>query len=297
MGQIKKVKSSDELWGYFFIAPQFIGLLLFVVVPVIQSLGISFTSWDLLSKPVFTGIDNYKKVLSNPLTYKVFIHTLQFIGGFIVLTTILSLLAALGLSNKLRGHTIFRSVFFLPNITSSVAVSLVWLWLFNPEMGLVNIVLMFFGVENPPGWYVSLQWAMPTIILMAVWQGIGYFMIIFLAGLNGISDTYYEAASIDGAGKVYCFFKITLPLLTPTLFFVLTMMLINCFQVFNEVYMLTGGGPAQSTRTIVFEIYETAFRHYKMGEAAVLAWFLFIIIFTVTILQFNLSKKWVNYDT
>jgi multiple sugar transport system permease protein len=299
MKQKVKVKKydKDELWGFIFIAPQFIGLFLFVAVPVIQSFGISFTRWDLLSPAVFNGFNNWRTILSDPLTYRVLFHTLQFGAGFIILTTAISLLLALALSNKLKGNILYRSIFFLPNITSSVAVSLVWLWLFNPEMGLVNIILGFLGMHNPPAWYASIEWAMPTVILMGVWHGIGYYMIIFLAGLNSISDTYYEAANIDGAGKFFCFFRITLPLLTPTIFFVLTLMLINCFQVFNEVYMITGGGPAQSTLTIVLQIYHTAFTYFKMGEAAVLSWILFAIIFIVTFFQFKFQNRWVNYDT
>jgi len=291
-----KHRSSDALWGYLFIAPQFIGILLFTVVPVFQSLGISFTEWDILTPPVFVGFANWKSMLTDPQTALVLWNTLRFVIGFIILTTVFSLLIALALSNKLKGHTIYRSLFFIPNITSSVAISLVWLWLFNPELGLVNILLEFLGVENPPGWYSSIEWAMPTVVLMAVWQGIGSNMIIFLAGLNSISDTYYEAATIDGAGKIHCFFKITLPMLTPTLFFILTMMLIGCFQVFNEVYMITGGGPAQSTRTIVLEIYDHAFYYWRMGEAAVLSWLLFAIIFVVTFIQFKMQGRWVNYD-
>ena len=291
-----KYRSSDELYGYLFIAPQFIGILLFIVVPVFQSLGISFTDWDILTPPVFVGLENWKNVLTDPQTALVLKNTLQFVIGFIILTILFSLLAALALSNKLKGHTIYRSIFFVPNITSSVAVSLVWVWLFNPDMGFVNIVLGFLGVQNPPGWYASIEWAMPTVILMAMWQGIGSNMIILLAGLNSISDTYYEAATIDGAGKIRCFFKITLPMLTPTLFFILTMMLIGCFQVFNEVYMITGGGPAQATRTIVLEIYDNAFRYWRMGEAAVLSWLLFAIIFAVTFIQFKMQNRWVNYD-
>jgi multiple sugar transport system permease protein len=295
MRSLSKQKNNDAGWGYFFIAPQFIGILLFVIVPVIQSLGISFTSWDLMSPPVFVGLDNYKKILSSETTWKVLGNTLYFIGGHITLTVIFSLLAALALSNKLKGFVLFRTLFFLPNITSSVAVSLVFLWLFNPNFGLVNLVLDFIGI-TPPGWYASVEWAMPMIIIMATWQSIGYYMIIFLAGLNSISDTYYEAASIDGAGPVHCFFRITLPLLTPTLFFILTMMLIGGFQVFNEMYMLTRGGPAEATKSIVMEIYNTAFRYFRMGDATVLSWILFTIIFTITVIQFKFSKKWVNYD-
>jgi multiple sugar transport system permease protein len=169
------------------------------------------------------------------------------------------------------------------------------MWMFHPELGLINVILNFFGIP-PFGWYTSIEGAIPTVILLAVWQATGYYMVIFLAGLNGISSTYYEAASIDGAGKVCCFFKITLPLLTPTLFFVFTMMLISGFQVFNEVFMLTRGGPANASRTIVLQIYDTAFQYFRMGEAAVYSWILFIIIFIVTILQFKFSKRWVTYD-
>jgi multiple sugar transport system permease protein len=290
-----KPKYQDEVWGYLFIAPQFAGLLLFVIVPVVQSLGISFTQWNMLTPPVFAGLENYKKVLTDKDTLKAITNTLQYIIGFIPLTVIFSLLIALALSKKLKGHVLFRSLFYLPNITSSVAISVVWLWLFNPDFGLVNVTLGFFGIP-PLGWYASIEWAMPTVILMSIWMAAGYYMIIFIAGLNSISDTYYEAASIDGAGRVYCFFKITLPLLTPTIFFVISMMLIGGFQIFNEVFMLTNGGPADATKTIVLEIYRTAFSFFRMGEAAVLSWILFAVVFIVTFLQFKFSKKWVNYD-
>jgi len=293
----KKLNRNEQIWGYFFIGPQFIGLFIFILVPVIQSLGISFTSWDMLSPAVFSGLDNYKKILTDPLTWKVIENTFYYIAGFAILTLIISLLVALALSNnRIKGFIIFRSIYFLPNITSSVAISLIWLWLFNPDMGLINIIL---GVFKIPafGWYTTTEGAMPTIILMSVWQSIGYYMIIFLAGLNSISNTYYEAASIDGAGKIHCFFRITLPLLTPTIFFVITMMLIGGFQVFNEMYMITRGGPADATRSIVMQIYTSAFEYFRMGDASVLAWILFIIIFTITLIQFKFSNKWVNYDT
>jgi multiple sugar transport system permease protein len=292
----KKIQGNEERWGYFFIAPQFIGLLVFVLIPVIQSLGISFTEWNILQNPIFVGLANYKKLLVAPFTLKLLVNTLYFIIGHIVITTIIALLAALALSNKLKGFVIFRTLFYLPNVTSTVAIALVWQWVFHPEYGLVNAVLAKFGIPAL-GWYSSMNGAMPTIILMSVWQSIGYYMVIFLAGLNGISKTYYEAASIDGAGKIYCFFKITLPLLTPTLLFTLTMMLIGGFQVFNEPYMLTRGGPADASRTIVLEIYNSAFLFFRMGDAAVYSWILFVIVFFVTLLQFKFSNRWVNYDT
>ncbi|MDR0878618.1 MAG: sugar ABC transporter permease [Treponema sp.] len=291
----KNKRDSEERWGYFFIAPQFIGLLLFAVIPVIQSLGISFTRWNILEKPIFVGLENYRRLLADPFTWRLFGNTVYFIVGHIVVTTFIALLAALALSNKLKGFVLYRTLFYLPNVTSSVAIALVWSWLFHPEYGLVNALLDTFGIP-PFGWYTTMNGAMPTVILLSVWQAAGYYMVIFLAGLNGISPTYYEAANIDGAGKLYCFFKITLPLLTPTLLFTLTMMLIGGFQVFNEPYMLTRGGPADASRTIVLEIYNTAFLYFRMGDAAVYSWILFVIVFVVTIMQFKFSNRWVNYD-
>lgn len=295
---MKKLSSnakSDERWGYLFILPQFLGFLLFIIAPVLQSLYISFFEWDFITEPTFLGVKNYTKILSSPYTWKILGNTVYYIIGFVPLTIIFSIFLAFLMTQKLKGVSVYRTAIFLPNVTSSVAVSLVWMWIFNPDMGFVNAILSMIGI-NGPGWYASLEWAMPTVILMAVWQAAGYYMIVFMAGINGISETYYEAAKIDGANTFQCFTKITLPLLTPTIFFVLTMLLINGFQVFNEVYMLTRGGPADVTTTIVLEIYNNAFQFFKMGEAAVYSWILFIAILLVTALQFGMSKRWVNYD-
>ena len=295
---MKKLSSnakSDERWGYLFILPQFLGFLLFIIAPVLQSLYISFFEWDFITEPTFLGVKNYTKILSSPYTWKILGNTVYYIIGFVPLTIIFSIFLAFLMTQKLKGVSVYRTAIFLPNVTSSVADSLVWMWIFNPDMGFANAILSMIGI-NGPGWYASLEWAMPTVILMAVWQAAGYYMIVFMAGINGISETYYEAAKIDGANTFQCFTKITLPLLTPTIFFVLTMLLINGFQVFNEVYMLTRGGPADVTTTIVLEIYNNAFQFFKMGEAAVYSWILFIAILLVTALQFGMSKRWVNYD-
>jgi multiple sugar transport system permease protein len=292
---MSKKDNSEERWGYFFIAPQFIGLLVFVVIPVFQSLGISFTSWNILESPVFAGIANYKKLLADPFTWRLFGNTVYFITGHIIVTVTLALLAALALSSRLKGFVFFRTLFFLPNVTSTVAVALVFQWVFHPDYGAANAVLANFKIP-PFGWYTATRGAMPTVILLTVWQMTGYYMVIFLAGLNGISRTYYEAALIDGANRVQIFFRITLPLLTPTLLFIITMMLIGGFQIFNEPYMLTRGGPADASRTVVMEIYNTAFLYFRMGDAAVYSWILFVIIFTVTIIQFKFSSRWVTYD-
>ncbi len=286
---------NEEFWGYLFILPQFFGIVVFMGFPVIQSLFISFHKWDFMSEAIWVGLDNYKTILTAPYTYKILGNTLYYMLGTIPLTTIIAIVLAFLLAQPLKGTSIYRSLFFLPNITSSVAISLVWLWLFNPDMGIVNLALDFFGIE-PFGWYTTVEGAMPTVILLAVWRDVGYYVVLFLAGIKGISGSYYEAARIDGASQVSCFFKITLPLLTPTIFFAVTMMLINGFQVFNETYMLTRGGPADATKTIVLEIYNNAFQYFKMGSAAVYSWILFVVILIATLVQFITSKKWVNYD-
>jgi multiple sugar transport system permease protein len=293
--QTLKEKTQNELWGYAFIAPQFLGILLFTLVPVIQSFFISFTKWDLMSPAKLVGFENYRTVLSDPLTLKVLGNTFFIMLGHIPLTLLFSLLVALALNNRLRGAVFYRTLYFLPNVTSSVAVSLVWLWMFNPDMGMINAMLGLLGVKGP-GWLSSTTWALPSVIIVTVWEGIGYCMVVLLAGIGGISETYYEAARIDGANGWTCFSRITLPMLTPTLFFLVITMLIGDFQIFNEVYMMTRGGPADATNTVVLLIYNTAFKFFKMGPAAVLSWILFIIIMLATLFQFKVSKKWVNYD-
>ena len=296
---LKSIKSfcnkNEQFWGYVFIAPQFIGILAFILFPALASLYISFTEWDFINMPEWVGFDNYKKVLSDPVTLKVIKNTILFIMGNLPLNLIISLLLALALSNSIKGFAFYRTAFFMPTITSSVAVSLVWLWLYNPDMGLINVALSNIGIKGP-GWINDTTWALPSIIIMTVWQGAGYNMVIFIAGIKSIPETYYEAAIIDGAGKWDCFRKITLPMLTPTIFFIVTMMLIGGFQVFNEAYMMTRGGPADATNVIVLQIYNLAFQFFKMGPAAVLSWMLFVIILVVTLVQFKYSRKWVNYD-
>jgi multiple sugar transport system permease protein len=286
---------SEERWGYIFIAPQFIGLFVFILIPVAQSLVISLTSWNMLEEPIFVGLANYKKLLTDPFTWKIVRNTFYFIIGHAIVTVTMSLLMALTLSNQLKGYVFFRALIFLPNVTSTVAIAMIWQWVFHPQYGLVNALLAKVGIP-PLGWYTTLQGAMPTLILLTVWQMTGYYMVIFLAGLNGISNSYYESARIDGANKVQVFFRITLPLLTPTLLFILTMMFIGGFQIFNEPYMLTRGGPADATKTIVLEIYNVAFLFFRMGDAAVYSWILFVIVFVVTVIQFKFSNRWVTYD-
>ncbi|WP_066190928.1 carbohydrate ABC transporter permease [Gracilibacillus timonensis] len=287
-------RARENMWAYLFIGPQMIGLTLFIIGPIIFAFAISFTDWDIGSTPTWLGLENYTKQLSDSVFWKVVRNTSVFALINIPLTMIGSLIIALMLNQNIKGKVILRTAYFMPVVTSSVAVALVWTWMYNPDFGLINSSLGFIGIEGP-GWLSSLKWALPSIAFMTIWQGIGYNMILFLAGLQGISKQLYEAAIIDGANAWQKFWKITFPLLSPTIFFVLVMLLINSFQIFNEPYMMTKGGPADASNVFVLHIYDKAFQFFQMGEASAIAFILFVIILVFTLLQFKFSK-WVNYD-
>jgi ABC-type sugar transport systems, permease components len=291
-----------------FLLPSFIGFILFSVLPIITSLFISLTDWDGLSKltlvsnfqgfmkQYFVGLSNYRELFGNVELYQVLMNTLKFVALYIPLMLVISLCVAGVLNSKVRGVGFFRVVYYIPVITSWVAGSLIWKWVLNPNYGIVNSLLALIGIEGPK-WLQSPQWAMPAIVLASVWKDMGYFGLMLLSGLQGISREYYEAASIDGANKIRCFFKITLPLLTPTIFFVLVIGLINSFQIFPQVMIMTpDGGPGGSTMVMVERIYKYGFKYYKMGAASALSWILFAIIMAFTFVQMKLQKKWVNYD-
>ncbi|UKS30351.1 sugar ABC transporter permease [Paenibacillus sp. HWE-109] len=278
-----------------FLLPSLAGLLLFQLVPMLSSAVISFTNWDLLTPAKFVGIDNYSEALQDEKTLTSLLNILQYIVGYIPSVLIFGLLFAVLLNRKLTGIKLYRIFIFVPVITSWVAVSIVWRWLLNGQSGLINYLLSLIGVQGPV-WLQDFGWAMPSIIAVSVWKDIGYVTVILLAGLQDISEDYYEAATIDGAGGFQQFFRVTLPLLTPSIFFVLVISLINGFQLFDQVLVMTGGGPAGQTSTLVQQIYGNAFQSYKMGFASAQSWILFVIIFVVTIIQQQLQKRWVTYD-
>jgi len=203
---------------------------------------------------------------------------------------------ALLVNQKLKGIVIFRTIYFMPVVSSMVAVALLWRWLYNPDFGLINSFLRILGIKNPPLWLASTTWAKPAIMLMWIWRGAGYNMLLYLAALQGIPEQLYEAASIDGANGWQKFWHITLPTLAPTNFFIIVMSIIGGFQAFGEIYVMTGGGPAGSTTTIVYYIYNNAFLWYKMGYAAAISWFLFVIIFTATLIQWKYGKEQAEFS-
>jgi multiple sugar transport system permease protein len=280
---------------YLYVLPTIVGLLLFSAGAVAVSFFMSFTQWDIVSSPEWVWLDNYVNLWRSDLFWEVFGNTLYFIFLAVPLSVVSSLALALVANTGLRGITFFRTAYFLPVVSSMIAVALVWSWIFNPEYGLLNYLLhLLFGIRGP-AWLDSTSWALPAMVIVTVWKGLGYSMVIFLAGLQNIPQDLYSAATIDGAGVWKRFRHITLPMLSPTTFFVLVITLINSFQVFEQTYVLTKGGPANSTLTMSYYIYQNAFQFFQMGKAAALSYVLFALIFGVTLMQFKVQKRWVFY--
>lgn len=286
----------EAFTAYGFLLPNLLGFLAFTFLPVIAALLISFTEWDLLRQASWIGLDNYTRLVSDPLFHRVLRNTLLYVLGTVPVQMMLALLIALALNQRIPGQTFFRTAFFMPVVASTVAVALVWRWIYHADFGLLNSFLYAIGVTDPPSWLSSTTWALPAIIIMSVWQQIGFSMVLFLAGLQGVPQSLYEAATIDGAGPFARFRFITLPLLSSTTFFVLVIGIINSFQVFDQALVMTNGGPANATNTIVFNIYRYGFQFFQMGYAAAMAWVLFAIIFIVTVVQFRYQRNWVHYD-
>jgi multiple sugar transport system permease protein len=277
-----------------FLGPSLVPLLLFTLGPMAASIGLSFLKWDLLRPPKLVGFANFSNVLADPDFQAAVGHTLFFIVGYLPLVYVGGLLLALALNQRVRGLSFFRAAYFLPVVTSWVVVALMWKWLLNPDSGMVNFALGLIGIKGP-GWWTDPGWAMPSIILASAWKDLGFVMVILLAGLQSIPEDYYEAASVDGAGRWARFRRITLPLLTPSSFFVLVISLINSFQVFDQVWVMTGGGPAGSSSVVVEQIVRHAFSYQQMGYASAMSWLLFAVILVVTVFQFRLQRRWVNY--
>ncbi len=290
-----KAIMKDNLTGYAFLAPNITGFLIFTLFPVLASLLLAFSKWDILTPMKFVGIKNFITLFQDKLFWKYFLNTLFFMLG-IPIGMAVSLSLALLVNQKMKRMVIFRTIFFLPVVSSMVAVALLWRWIYNPDFGLLNSFLRWIGISNPPQWLSSTVWAKPAIMIMWIWKGAGYNMLLYLAGLQGIPPQLYEAADIDGANGWQKFWNITWPMLGPTNFFIVIMSVIGGFQAFGEIYVMTGGGPAGSTTTIVYYIYNNAFQWFKMGYASSISWFLFILIFLVTLFQWKYAGNKVEYS-
>lgn len=281
-----------NLVAYSFIAPNFIGFCVLTLVPVVMSFALSFMQWDGIHSPQFIGFDNFIRMAFDSRVWAAFWQTLIYVVFTVPFTMIMALLLALLLNQKIFARSFFRTVTFFPYVASIVAVAAVWNMLFNPGMGPINQILMALGVENPPKWASGSDTAMLTVVLFSIWKNMGYYMIIFLAGLQNMNPELYEAASLDGAGKWKQFWKVTLPQLAPTTFFVSIMLMISSFKVYNEVYMITGGGPGTSTLTLVLQIYNEAFiGSPEYGYSSAISMVLFLLVLMVTVVQFIAGQE------
>lgn len=291
------LRRKETLAAWLFLSPSFIGFVVFVFGAVLVSLGLSFFEWDMLTKPNFVGLKNFTKLIFEDRTFHlVFRNTLWFVLGTVPTRVLLGLAFALVLVRNIPGRTFFRAAIFLPVIIPTVAAAMVWRWIFNADFGLLNDFLYQIGVSNLPRWLSQPKWALTAIVILSVWKDVGFSTVLFMAGLQGIPSTVYEAAKLDGANSWRIFLHITLPLLSPTTFFVIVINVISSFQVFDQAYVLTGGGPGNATNTIVYYIYNNAFQWFRMGYAAAVAWLLFAVIFIATFIQFKYQKRWVYYE-
>jgi multiple sugar transport system permease protein len=277
--------------AYLLISPYLLFLAVFLIYPVFFSIWLTFHDWNIVSPEIpFVGLENYRRLLGDELFYKALWNTFRFIMINIPLQIVLALLLAVALNQPIKGRGFFRAAYFLPVVTSGVVISFLWSWMLSTDDGIINEVLGWFGI-GPVPWLTSETWSIPSIAWVAAWKNLGYYVVIFLAGLQSIPKTLYEAARIDGAGPVQIFFRITLPMLNPAMLLVLVMSTINGFQLFTEPFIMTGGGPANSSLSVVMYIYKNAFQSLDMGYAATIGLALALIILTVSLLQKKLLER------
>ena len=278
--------NNQKFAGWLFVLPAFVGILVFIIIPVICSFGLSFTEWDLINPITFAGLNNYKEIFTEPLFFKILINTFVFAISTSVLGVIIPLILACILNSKIRGSEFFKTAYFLPFITPMIVIGIVWQWIFDPNIGLLANVL-----NLHINWLYDTNYAMPALIIVTVWKLIGYNMIIFISSLSGISNGMFEAAKIDGANSFQTFINVTVPLMAPSIFFVVIITAISSFQVFDLIYLMTQGGPLDSTNVLVYAIYKNAFEYFNVGKASAIAYVLFFIILVLTTIQWSLRKK------
>jgi len=281
--------------AWLFLLPSLIGMAIFMIIPIVSSMVLSFYKWDLISPMEFHGLGNYGNIVKDEMFLKSLLNTLYYAAGTIPLSMVLALVAALLLNHKLKGMSFFRTVYFLPVISSHVAIALVWRWIYNRDYGMINAILKWLHIPGPD-WLGDPAWAMPAVILMSVWAMMGTQIVLFLAGLQGIPADMYESADLDGATGWQRFRYITFPFLSPTTFFILIITLIGAFQVFDQAFIMTEGGPDNATLTVVFYLYNHGFKYFDMGYASSVAWILFLLIMIVTLVQWYVTQRKVFYN-
>lgn len=281
-----KLTDNQNFMAWVFILPAVLGTLIFIIIPVFCSFGLSFTKWDLLNPIQFVGISNYKEILTEDLFLKILLNTIVFALSVSFFGVLIPLILASILNNKIRGSEFFKSAYFLPFVTPMVVIAIIWGWIFDPNIGFLNQVL-----HLHINWLYDEKYALGVLIFISVWKLIGYNMIIFLSSLSAISNTLFEASKIDGANSFQTFRHVTVPLLSPTIFFVVIITAISSFQVFDLIFLMTEGGPFDSTNVLVYAIYKNAFEYFKIGKASAIAYVLFAIILVLTLIQWHYRKK------
>jgi multiple sugar transport system permease protein len=290
-------KRREAIAGYLFILPVYIGFITFILIPIFRAAGISLTRFDILGGSEFIGLENYKQMLSDMRLRTVYGNTIVFTVFAVFFNTAVGLILAVFLNQKMPAaiRNLFRSIYFFPILVAHTYIATIWQYLYQQDTGIINYYLGFLGIDPIP-WLSNTRVVMVSVIILDVWKNAGFAMLIFLAGLQNIPQDYYEAAELDGASDIQRFFRITLPLLSPTIFFILVIFMIGALQVFDTIIVLTQGGPGDSSRSIVMYIYEQAFQRFDMGYAAALSMTLFVIIMILTLIQFRFSSRWVHYD-
>ncbi|MFC5820855.1 carbohydrate ABC transporter permease [Nonomuraea harbinensis] len=281
----------DTLIGWSFILPNFLGFALFTLVPVLAAFALAFMEWDSANDPEWVGLENFARLWNDENFHVALRNTIYYSAGHIPLTLAAALGLAMALNRRLRGVEFFRTAAFFPYVTSLVAVAVVWNMLFNPTAGPVNLFLEAIGVQDPPRWVASTDWAMPAVIATSVWRDMGYYMVLYLAGLQTIPKEYYEAAMVDGANAWQRFWRITIPSLRPTTFFVLVMLTIQSFKVLDLIVVMTDGGPGRSTLVLAQLIFREGIREGEFGYSSAIALVLFLLVFTVTVVQFRINER------
>ena len=277
--------------GVLFVLPALVGTLIFIVIPIICSFGLSFTQWDLLNDIKFVGLENYKVIFTEPLFMKILINTIVYALSVTVFGVTIPLILAYILNCKIRGSEFFKTAYFLPFITPMIVIGIIWEWIFDPNIGILNNILRIHI-----NWLYDANFAMPALIIVSVWKLIGYNMILFLSGFSTMNNEILEASKIDGANEYETFKFISVPLLSPTIFFVVIITAISSFQVFDLIYVMTQGGPLDSTNVLVYSIYKNAFEYFNVGKASALAYVLFAIVLILTIFQWHIRKKMVYLE-
>lgn len=289
------LKRKKTLVAYSFILPSLTGFFVFTFVPIIFSLILAFCQWDSGNPIQFVGLKNFFYMFLKDKSFGISLkNTIYYTAVTVPLTMVIALFLAILMNKPLKGRVFFRSVLFFPYVASLVAIAVVWMALFNPEIGPVNSILRALGVANPPRWAASTTWAMPTIIGLTVWKGMGYYMIVYLAALQGISKDLYEAAALDGANRWQQFLNVTWPGITPTTFYILMMLMVTTFKSYDIMYITTQGGPGESTKVLAYHIFNQAFVNSKFGYASAVSMILLVIILSVTLLQFKFEKKFTS---